>query len=477
MSPQNPQSGAEELAIPEQKEAVDSVGNLADLVTEIKPPLEIKDEDRSKIEAAFGGQKIDKDTIVGLSYDEMVDAEKKENGSLSVLFGKKYDQEKGYTGMALKDKESYKEGDKVLVHFQGNETAYWEIGAGDMLPENVREVKISDSEGNSRIGKRKGLKCGFYDSKGYIPVFDNYTIEVTEVWDKEKMAQEKERLEKEEKAFREIQATSPAVLAKMEAPVDLKENLSVKETIEDHNGKKMDVEITEDTLKGAMAESSRGNSLDRVTKKPDMMKLINYVGFKVGVPNWMITTVLKHECSLRWPPSVGDGGRARGMGQHHAGSWATAKKHHVFHEVMSEFITGSPMETGRAQNILADILGAAITLKKGADLFDFELSHKTPKSYLAEVVPSPEGYQMTRLAWIRMYYHVPSYARYYHWVMTKGFNALSPGYQKSYRKAQAWMAKQVSVKWDGKRRNVSKWKAYDRYSHNAQIAHRAVERS
>ena len=190
MSPQNPQSGAEELAIPEQKEAVDSVGNLADLVTEIKPPLEIKDEDRSKIEAAFGGQKIDKDTIVGLSYDEMVDAEKKENGSLSVLFGKKYDQEKGYTGMALKDKESYKEGDKVLVHFQGNETAYWEIGAGDMLPENVREVKISDSEGNSRIGKRKGLKCGFYDSKGYIPVFDNYTIEVTEVWDKEKMARQ-----------------------------------------------------------------------------------------------------------------------------------------------------------------------------------------------------------------------------------------------------------------------------------------------
>lgn len=181
------------------EKAVSELPSLAELVSGIRPKLEIKDEDRPKVEAAFGGKKIDENTITGFTYEEMIEAEKKEQGSLSVLFGKKADPVEGYKGMQLKEK--YEAGDKILVNFQGNETAYWEIGAGDMLPENVREAKICDSQGNYRVGKRQGLKGGFYDSGGYIPVFDNYTVQVVEVWSDEKMKDERARLEAEEEQF------------------------------------------------------------------------------------------------------------------------------------------------------------------------------------------------------------------------------------------------------------------------------------
>lgn len=183
----------------EVEKAVSELPSLAELVSGIRPKLEIKDEDRAKVETAFGGKKIDENTITGFTYEEMIEAEKKENGSLAVLFGKKADSVTGYKGMGLKEK--YVAGDKILVNFQGNETAYWEIGAGDMLPENVREAKICDSQGNCRVGKRQGLKGGFYDSGGYIPVFDNYTVQMVEVWSDLKMAQERTSLEKEEKKF------------------------------------------------------------------------------------------------------------------------------------------------------------------------------------------------------------------------------------------------------------------------------------
>lgn len=191
------------IEVAEAPKEPESPGCLADLTNgpdRIKPPLTISDTDRPKVEAAFDGKKIDETSVTTLNYDEMIGAEKKENGTLCVLFGRKADKKEGFRGMALKEK--YEVGDKILVNFQGNESAYWEIGAGDMLPENVRQARICDAAGNCRSGTRQGLRGGFYDeSGGYIPVFDNYTVEVVEVWSDEKMAQERTRLEEEEKKF------------------------------------------------------------------------------------------------------------------------------------------------------------------------------------------------------------------------------------------------------------------------------------
>jgi len=177
--PTNPKFGTEEL---ESGEIFDSsVDNLANLIASIKPPFAITDEDRARIEAAFSGKKMDNNAVRNLYYEEMIEAEKKENGSLAVLFAKKYDQEKGFIEMTLEDSKMHKVGDKILVNFQENEVALKKIEAEDFLPANVSKVKFCNSEGHSRIGEKRDGEKGFFDANGHIQISNNDTIEIIEM--------------------------------------------------------------------------------------------------------------------------------------------------------------------------------------------------------------------------------------------------------------------------------------------------------
>ncbi|HBB02722.1 MAG: hypothetical protein US89_C0015G0017 [Candidatus Peregrinibacteria bacterium GW2011_GWF2_38_29] len=176
-------------------------------------------EDKKKISEVLlpGGEELDAQKIATLSSQELISGESKLTGTLNTLFGSRIAKSKDGKEevIALHLGEEYKVGDKVGVNFKGNESAYWNIGAGDMMLENVRTVRITDDKGQERVSTlRQGLKGGFFDANGYIPVFDNYTIEVLEVWDKDKMAEYKKdqakHREEETAQLGEIYKKNPA---------------------------------------------------------------------------------------------------------------------------------------------------------------------------------------------------------------------------------------------------------------------------
>ncbi len=92
----------------------------------------------------------------------------------------------------------YKEpqdGAQFKISFRGNTDAYWNIGAGHILPPSVRNIEVwpKGIEANKRASKyRLGLKsqrkdetAGFFDSNDdYIPVFDNDVITIRNVKEK-----------------------------------------------------------------------------------------------------------------------------------------------------------------------------------------------------------------------------------------------------------------------------------------------------
>ncbi|MFA5820800.1 MAG: hypothetical protein WC873_01715 [Candidatus Gracilibacteria bacterium] len=123
--------------------------------------------------------------------------------------------------------------DKTLyADFRGNERAYWNIGAGDMLPITVRKIKVTDDKGNIREGVRyptfqdgnvtRRDRVGYYDDDGYIPVFSGYKIDIVEV--DEKFANRTE-LESEEKSFYDETITAAEINDKLEIINDLTSKL------------------------------------------------------------------------------------------------------------------------------------------------------------------------------------------------------------------------------------------------------------
>ncbi len=155
--------------------------------------------DRKKAAETLGLDKLTSENLRRASSMDLLHAEGKKNGTMMLLFS-----ERSVTnpqGMKTLNAFNYRDfeggkfdkslqvGNRILVNFRGNMDAYWNIGAGDMMPETVRKVKITDDKGNERVSTmRQGLRGGFYDSAGYIPVFDNYVIEVVEVWTDSELA-------------------------------------------------------------------------------------------------------------------------------------------------------------------------------------------------------------------------------------------------------------------------------------------------
>lgn len=71
------------------------------------------------------------------------------------------------------------------VNFLGNQTAYWKVGAGDILPPNVTKIKVYKANGETAEGTRgfhpRTRRIGYFDSRGnYIPVFTGDEIEIME---------------------------------------------------------------------------------------------------------------------------------------------------------------------------------------------------------------------------------------------------------------------------------------------------------
>jgi|GEM_PF-6908444 len=76
---------------------------------------------------------------------------------------------------------NFKRGEILTVNLRGNAKFELYIGLGHILPPSVQKVRVTDNNGNVRIGARDIRdKVGYYDEQGYIPVFSGYKVEILE---------------------------------------------------------------------------------------------------------------------------------------------------------------------------------------------------------------------------------------------------------------------------------------------------------
>lgn len=76
-------------------------------------------------------------------------------------------------------------GYKFKVNLKGTSKFELYVGLGHMLPPSVQKVAVTDNEGHVRVGYRDvgESKIGYYDERGYIPVFSGYIVQVLETVD------------------------------------------------------------------------------------------------------------------------------------------------------------------------------------------------------------------------------------------------------------------------------------------------------
>lgn len=102
-------------------------------------------------------------------------------GLLAALFLKKEGQPpvflEDYERLGTNVEQEFSPGSEFQVHFQNNRRAERTIGAGDMLPAQVRTIMVRSNDGEERIGTRRSSpRVGYYDKDGYMPVFTGDTI-------------------------------------------------------------------------------------------------------------------------------------------------------------------------------------------------------------------------------------------------------------------------------------------------------------
>jgi len=243
--------------------------------------------------------------------------------------------------------------------------------------------------------------------------------------------------------------TRTSDMYKAEAPVTLKEDIKLSHPDYKENGKPAVIDNA--VIKAAEQECTKSGSVKDILKRKNYMKIVNYCALRVGVPSYMIVAAHKHETGATFAGAldkssalyrkihiVADGGLAQGMGQFHPAAAATQKSKPLFSEIMSEVINEDPAMAGRGESIVADILMTALMIKSSSEVFGFDLSHNTPISYMSEGV-TIDGITMARLAWSRMFYHVPSYARAYAKVAKGGEQG------ERFLQAKEWMFKDSST--------------------------------
>jgi hypothetical protein len=68
-----------------------------------------------------------------------------------------------------------------LIDFGSNADANQRVGAGDIVPAYVNVIRVIDTNGNVRIGRRciNGSRVGYYDENNrYIAIFNGYKIQI-----------------------------------------------------------------------------------------------------------------------------------------------------------------------------------------------------------------------------------------------------------------------------------------------------------
>lgn len=121
-------------------------------------------------------------SIDNISARDLLDAENEGNWFLSKTFA--YKISKDENGEEIETpliQNDIKEKDLIKIDFGKNRNANYKIWAADILPTNIKVVKISDHNWETRIWLRsiaKNWRVGYYDNSWYIPVFNNYTIEI-----------------------------------------------------------------------------------------------------------------------------------------------------------------------------------------------------------------------------------------------------------------------------------------------------------
>jgi flagellum-specific peptidoglycan hydrolase FlgJ len=99
--------------------------------------------------------------------------------SKSFLYKRTQDSE-GNISEEPTDGKRLKEGDTLFVDFGNNKSAESKVWAWDFIGIDIKVIKITDTSWQTRIGKRsiQWNKVWYYDEQWYIPIYNNYTIEI-----------------------------------------------------------------------------------------------------------------------------------------------------------------------------------------------------------------------------------------------------------------------------------------------------------
>ena len=151
----------------------------------LKSTLLTKNEELRKAATSLFGEKFDQDEqkfLDTVAPKDLIKLEQIQRGILAKFYA--FKEVEDHTGAVLEepiDIKNLKEGDSIRIDFGKNAKANAKIGAGDLLGANVNVVKIIDTNGNIRIGRRDiiGGHIGYYDANGrYLPIFNGYRIRI-----------------------------------------------------------------------------------------------------------------------------------------------------------------------------------------------------------------------------------------------------------------------------------------------------------
>ncbi|MBI2463753.1 hypothetical protein HYV57_02255 [Candidatus Peregrinibacteria bacterium] len=129
------------------------------------------------------GKEITPENLASLDADDLMDLElsDKGHGLLGALFLTKQgvpplffdDYGKFNTNAELE----FLPGDALNVDFHNNARVENIIGAGDILPPQIRVIMVESKDGEKRMGvRRSSPRVGYYDEHGYMPIFSGDTI-------------------------------------------------------------------------------------------------------------------------------------------------------------------------------------------------------------------------------------------------------------------------------------------------------------
>ena len=80
------------------------------------------------------------------------------------------------------------------------------IGAAHLLPPTVNKIEVTDNKGNKRIGNRQiNGRIGYFDGRGYIPVYTGYKIRILETVTS---VQSEQSIQQERKVFEQMNGTN-----------------------------------------------------------------------------------------------------------------------------------------------------------------------------------------------------------------------------------------------------------------------------